>query len=138
MTILESDPAEAMRRAAGADAALYVGRPLPEPLPATAGELYRALPYEDRIVTVRATPAVLEQLLADETALAKRYPGREHHFAAVSDWRRRDRLILAVTDYYLAGSGGLTLRLRPLMARGAYRETGISLREAVRHPEPRP
>ena len=136
VTIQEPDLAEAMRRAANADAALYVGHPLPEPLPATEGELYRALPYEDRIVTVRATPAVLEQLLADETALAKRYPGREHHFSAVSDWRRRDRLTLAVTDYYLAGSGGLTLRLRPLIGRGAYRDTGISLREAVQRPEP--
>jgi len=122
-------PVDAMRLATGADAALFVGPAELAPLPQTAADLYRLLPYQDRLMVVEITPAVLQKLLDAETGLTRKYPDRQCHFSAVPDWRRRDRLRLAVTDYYLAGSGGLTPQLRPYIA--SRRDTGILLRDAV-------
>ena len=97
---------------------------------------------------VALTPEELRTVLAEESRLLRRDRARTVLLAGIQadittrgemtlrqlpPPRRDGRIRLAVTDYYLAGSGGLTMALRHLIEQGAsYETSGIPIREAVR------
>ena len=140
----------AMMRTGAADAAIYAyrsrRRTYPEML--TEKNLYRLFPFENNICTVALTPEELRTVLAEESRLLRRDRARTVLLAGIQadittrgemtlrqlpPPRRDGRIRLAVTDYYLAGSGGLTMALRHLIEQGAsYETSGIPIREAVR------
>lgn len=140
----------AMMQAGAADAAIYAGNSRQRLYPSALREqdLFDLFPFENRICTVALTPEELRAVLEEESRLLRRNRRRAVLLAGMeADITNRGEIILhklpsprqdgrirvAVTDYYLAGSGGLTMTLRQLIERGApYKNSQMPLRDAVK------
>ena len=130
--------AEAMRRAAGSDAALFSASALPQfeiSRTVTNAGLFTLLPYENELCTVELTREELAELLTWLGAASRR--GRSvfafSGLKVVEDgkhWSAPDapeKLTLAFTNYSLVSIP----MLREKMESGAYRLLGITERDAV-------
>ena len=131
--------AEAMRDATGADAALFSVSALPEigiPAEVTNAELFRLLPYENELCTVKLTGEEFARLVKEIGAASRR--GRSvFRFSGVDAECRAEggrhvpappeKLTLAVTAYTLT----VTPVLKQKLETGAFRRTGLFERDAV-------
>lgn len=131
--------AEAIQSAAKSDAALFSCQAMPEigiPEQVTAAGLFRLLPYENELCTVKLTRAEFEALVKDIGEAAQRgrsvfrFSGVDVEYRAKGKWIARnvpETLTLAITVYTLQTSPALSGKLES----GAYRLTGIFERDAV-------
>ena len=138
--------AEAMRDATGADAALFSVSALPEigiPAEVTNAELFRLLPYENELCTVKLTGEEFARLVKEIGAASRR--GRSvFRFSGVDVECRAEggrhvpappeKLTLAVTAYTLT----VTPVLKQKLETGAFRRTGPMGRRGRPRPTQRP
>ncbi|MBS1370145.1 MAG: bifunctional metallophosphatase/5'-nucleotidase [Lentisphaeria bacterium] len=130
--------AEALKAAAGSDAAMFSVSALPQfaiPRAVTNAGLFTLLPYENELCTVELTKTEFTALLKEVGAASRR--GRSvFSFAGIrvrekgKEWTAPDapeKLTLAVTAYSLTSNP----LLRGKMEAGAYRRLGVTEREAV-------
>ncbi len=137
--------AQIMAESAKAQCAIYTGNTPLLTGKVTHGDIFRLMPYENRICTVRLTQEELRKVAGNEFRMIARSRKRRHtvfYGMTVKSDRKGNltnfqppapeadgKVTVALCDYYLAGSGGYSLFMRPLTAQ--VNHTGILLRDAI-------
>ncbi len=143
--------AGAMLAASGAECAIYSRSERHVFLPArdtiSQRDIFRLMPYENRICTVRLTPDELRKIAGQEclpaqknkrrtvfAGLQVRQDSKGNLLSLVHPEPDADgRISVAMCDYYIAGSGGASIPVRNMILSGniPVRQTGILLRDAI-------
>ena len=113
----------------------------------TAGDLFRLYPYGGRICSTELTPTELETLIREMIKFQNRREKLSVRYGGVKLYRDKrgrvqkivlpsagpdGRILVAMTDYELAGCAGQIPMMQQLLAKGLpYRNTGILLRDAI-------